>query len=279
MTEPTHKFDDNLLKLSKSKNLETAKKEWREIYREQREEKTGLCICQHTLKNIIYMYNISTKYTISVGTRCCKKFKLQIIKLNNNILENVISKMLINGEYKIINNIIEYTNNIQTQLIKYIRNEYENMTNLEKLKKLNNDIKILITEYDLKYLHDIYDEIMNKIINDEQLDREKTEKIHIKQIEFEKNRTERIKAKQIEFEKNKTERIKANQINQIEFEKKMELENSKFCYRCNKNLNNDNSTKYEKEITKIGILFACNICSSLINGWLNRGCQEKSFTY
>ena len=26
MTEPTHKFDDNLLKLSKSKNLETAKK-------------------------------------------------------------------------------------------------------------------------------------------------------------------------------------------------------------------------------------------------------------
>ena len=253
-----------MLELSKSKEIAIAKTEWREIYREKREEKTGLCICQHTLKNIIYMYNISTKYTISVGTRCCKKFKLQIIKLNNNILENVISKMLINGEYKIINNIIEYTNNIQTQLIKYIRNEYENMTNLEKLKKLNNDIKILITEYDLKYLHDIYDEIMNKIINDEQLDREKTEKIHIKQIEFEKNRTERIKA---------------NQINQIEFEKKMELENSKFCYRCNKNLNNDNSTKYETESTKIGILFACNICSSLINGWLNRGCQEKSFTY
>ena len=175
MTEPTHKFDDNLLKLSKSKNLETAKKEWRAIYREQREENTGLCICQHTLKNIIYMYNISTKYTISVGTRCCKKFKLQIIKLNNNILENVISKMLINGEYKIINNIIEYTNNIQTQLIKYIRNEYENMTNLEKLKKLNNDIKILITEYYLKEYFKV-----NKWENIKFVDQVKRHKIPIK---------------------------------------------------------------------------------------------------
>ena len=109
MSKPIYKFNINFLQLSKSKELEIAKTEWREIYREKREEKTGLCICQHTLKNIIYMYNIFTKHTISVGTTCCKKFKLKIIKINN-ILKKVISKMLINGEYKIINNILEYIN-------------------------------------------------------------------------------------------------------------------------------------------------------------------------
>ena len=232
MSEVIYKFNIHLLKLSKSKDLKIAKTEWREIYREKREEKTGLCICQHTLKNIIYMYNIFTKHTISVGTSCCKKFKLQIIKINN-ILENVICEMLIKGEYKIINNILEYTNNIKTQLIKYIRNQYENMTNLEQLKKFNNDIKILINEYDLKYLDDIYEEIMGKIVNEEKK----------------------------------------------EYEKKMELENFKFCCRCYKNLENDNIIIYDKEITTKCMLFACKTCSLLINNWLERGYKEKSFIY
>ena len=251
MSEPIYKFNINLLELSKSKEIAIAKIEWREIYREKREEKTGLCICQHTLKNIIYMYNIFTKHTISVGTTCCKKFKLQIIKINN-ILEKVISKMLINGEYKIINNILEYTNNIKTQLIKYIRNEYENMRNLEELKKFNNDIKILINDYDLTYLHDIYDEIMEKIINEEKK-------------EYEKMELEKSQIKQMQEKK--------------EYEK-LELDKLKFCCsRCNNNLENDNIIKYNEEITKKGVLFACKTCSLLINNWLDRGYKEKSFIY
>ena len=246
MSEPIYKFNINLLELSKSKEIAIAKTEWREIYREKREEKTGLCICQHTLKNIIYMYNIFTKHTISVGTTCCKKFKLQIIKINN-ILEKVISKMLINGEYKIIN-----TNNIKTQLIKYIRNEYENMRNLEELKKFNNDIKILINDYDLTYLHDIYDEIMEKIINEEKK-------------EYEKMELEKSQIKQMQEKK--------------EYEK-LELDKLKFCCsRCNNNLENDNIIKYNEEITKKGVLFACKTCSLLINNWLDRGYKEKSFIY
>jgi Mg2+/Co2+ transporter CorB len=47
------------------------------------------------------------------------------------------------------------------------------MTNLEQLKKFNNDIKILINEYDLKYLDDIYEEIMGKIVNEEKKEYEK----------------------------------------------------------------------------------------------------------
>lgn len=135
LSKMKYKFNENLLKLSKNKNLEFAKTEWREIYRESRTEKTGLCICQHRLKNIIYMYNIYTKYTITVGSDCCKKFNLQLVKLDNTILKNVIGQMLVRGEYEynIIDNILEYTNDIQNQLIKYIRNIYENEKILAKI--------------------------------------------------------------------------------------------------------------------------------------------------
>lgn len=269
MSEQIYKFNTHLLKLSKSKDLEIAKTEWREIYREKREEKTGLCICQHTLKNIIYMYNINTKHTISVGTSCCKKFKLQIIKINN-ILEKVISEMLINGEYKIINNILEYTNNIKTQLIKHIRNEYENMTNLENLKNLSSDIKILINDYDLTYLQDIYDKTMEKIINGEKKKYEK--KMELETLKLKQIQQKKEYEKKMELEKLKTQQKK-------EYKKNLELENLKICCRCHKNLENDNIIKYNEEITKKGVLFACKTCSLLINNWLERGYKEKSFTY
>jgi hypothetical protein len=130
MVEGKYKFDINLLQLSNSKDIKIAKTEWSEVCREYRKDYTGLCICQHTLKNIIYMYNKFTKYTISVGVGCCKKFNLQPVKINNTILQNVLRNMLIKGEYKIINNILEYTQNIETELINYITNKYKNILKL-----------------------------------------------------------------------------------------------------------------------------------------------------
>ena len=90
----------------------------------------------------------------------------------------------------------------------------------------------------MTYLQDIYDEIMKKIINEEQIE------------------IERINARQ-----------------------KKELEKSKFCCRCHQNLENENIIKYDEEITKKGILFACKNCGLLINHWLEKGNEENSFTY
>lgn len=165
MTTSKYKFNTNLLDLSKSNDLEIAKTEWLEIYTEQRTDKSGLCICQHKIKNIIFMYNIFTKFTICVGTNCCKKFNFKINKLNNNIFKNIMVKMIKNSDYKIINNIIEYTQDIELELIKCIRNEYNNnISKLENLKELNNEIKMLIDNYKLLYLHDIYNEVSDTII-------------------------------------------------------------------------------------------------------------------
>ncbi len=162
MEEPIHKFDINLLKLSESNVLQIAKTEWHKIYTEQREERTGLCICQHKLKNITYMYNIVTKHTIIVGTGCCKKFNFGKISLGNNMFKTVIQRAIERGEYKIIDNILEYTFDIQTQLIAYIRKEYEdNITNLKELTNIIIHIHKLRADYDLNYLKDILREIID----------------------------------------------------------------------------------------------------------------------
>ena len=216
MTEGKYKFDINLLQLSNSKDINIAKTEWFEVYREYRKEYTGLCICQHTLKNIIYMYNKFTKYTISVGVGCCKKFNLQPVKINNTILQNVLKNMLIKGEYKIINNILEYTQNIEIELINYITNKYKNILNvIDKLKELNKDIINLINEYDLKYLQDEYERILYYIIILEKAESLKEkERIKIEQIDKERIENEKIKIEQIEKERIENEKIE--QINKME---------------------------------------------------------------
>jgi hypothetical protein len=227
MSESRYKFDAHFLKLSRSDDLHMAKTEWRIIYREEREERTGLCICQHKIKNIIYMYNIFTKYTISVGSTCYKKINCEIINFNNSIFRNVMNKMIRKGKYKIINNILEYTNNIQAQLIKYIKNKYKkNIANTEKIKKLNGEIHDLINKYDLKYLQDLYDEINKQIVCAEnaKLEKEAKERIKLEKEANERVKLDREAKERIKLEKEAKERIKlevgANE--RIKFEKKAE---------------------------------------------------------
>ena len=183
-----YKFNTNLLKASKSINLEDAKKEWKIIYEEKREENDGLCICQRKVKNIIYMYNIQTQNTIIVGTVCCKKFEMNKDKLSNTILYNLLKNNLIKGEYTNINNIITYCNSVKEQLIQHIQEEFETIinnynqsknfwdnteyqenwnkisfSNDKKLKELSININELIQQYNLDYLKDIYLNIKNKL--------------------------------------------------------------------------------------------------------------------
>ena len=44
-----YKFENNLLKLSINTSIDGALIEWNEIYKEKRDEKSGLCICQHKI--------------------------------------------------------------------------------------------------------------------------------------------------------------------------------------------------------------------------------------
>ncbi len=201
-----YNFNKNLIKASYCKEIENAKKEWKIIYEENRDNPDGQCICQRKVKNVIYMYNIKSKNTIIVGSVCCKKFNMENDKLNNSILSTLFSDNLTKGEYINIDNIVVYCKSIEEQLRELIQNKYESfvkqyennnwydvLCNDHKyiindndyvplyLLNLADDINELIQKYDLKYLTDVYlliQKKINEIIKEgKQYDEEKVYKI------------------------------------------------------------------------------------------------------
>jgi hypothetical protein len=163
MSKAEYNFNHNLLKASFSKSLQEAKREWFEIYQEERINKDGLCICQrNNLKIIKYFYNIKTKNTIIVGSRCCKKFDFIVDKFKNKILEDLFKNIIIKGEYQVIDNIVEYTISVEEQLIEYFK-KYTITKNIPILKKITEDIKKIIDDYNFNYLNDIYNTLTNLI--------------------------------------------------------------------------------------------------------------------
>ena len=70
-----YKFEENLLKGSHSKKYDEAIKEWHEVMRVPfPKENPQLCICQHNIRDVIIIYNSTTKKTIFVGSGYIKKF-------------------------------------------------------------------------------------------------------------------------------------------------------------------------------------------------------------
>lgn len=199
--------------------------------------------------------------------------------LNNRILKIVLTNTLQNGEYKIINNILEYTYDVLTQLIKHIRYEYENnLTNLENLKELNYEIKHLIDVYYFKYLQSIYEELTNTIINEEKLiiERKEKERVELEKMEKDRIELEKKRIEQIQFEIKENERIRLetreNQRIELEKEKKDRVEfeiqerEKKECIKfyCNCSILKENvccceNPKYE--LVKLSNNFYCVTCN------------------
>jgi len=163
-------FEKNLLEVSYNNiNIIEAKKEWLKIYIDNRIDVSGTCICQHNIKYKIYMYNIHNNNTIMVGSTCCKKFNFGNKILDNEILREIFSNNISRGEYTIINNILEYTNNIRDQLINLFREKIlmtinlDKTQNYQKLLKIRNEVNELIYEFKIPYLNEIIDEIDEKL--------------------------------------------------------------------------------------------------------------------
>ena len=177
-----YKFDTNLIKASHSKDLETAKKEWKIIFTEKRDEIDGLCICQRKVKYVTYMYNIETQNTIIVGTKCREKFNMGEENIKNKILTQILRNNLEKGEYVNIDNILEYCKSVEEQLLKYIQDEFNVMLNQytesekywedmvkgecyipKSLIELLINTSELVEKYKLEYLGNVRSLIDNKI--------------------------------------------------------------------------------------------------------------------
>lgn len=204
MAKSERKFNLNLIALSVSKDLETAKEEWRFILKEKREKSTGLCICEHKLKNLNYILNIKNSNTICVGSGCCKKFKFGNNNINNQILQHVLDNAIQNHEYEIIDNILEYTIDIKTQLIEYIARLHSSyLYNSFELFNLTDSILNLIRHYDMDYLQDSYNEIEKSRLENEQLaKRQQLARLETYRIELDRiEQLDRIENKRLEDER------------------------------------------------------------------------------
>jgi len=184
-----YKFSTNLLRASSSQNIEDAKNEWYVIYDEVRDKIDGLCICQRKVKYVTYMFNVITKNTIIVGSKCSKKFNMNRNMLNNNILNNTMKNKLSKGEYINIDNIITYCKSIEEELLNHFLTEFD--TTIKKYRyydncsddnvndiiwvcfmedyyrdliKISCDMEELIQQYNLSYLTKLCKSIKNKIL-------------------------------------------------------------------------------------------------------------------
>jgi hypothetical protein len=234
--------ETNLLKLSKDKTIDIALTEWNKIYKEIRTEKSGVCICQHKIKNIYFLYNKHTKNIITVGSDCYKKFGLKLNgEIKNPILYKIFNKILSSGEYQLINDLVQYVNQIETELLKYIEKEYNNILKyslkINKLEDLLNNINDLIKNYDIEYLKEIYHEINNKILD---LNNKQEENSNLLQ----ENNNKKIFATQHPMENNKIYKNKY-------------IINNNYC-NCSIDICKCNNPRYE--IIKVNNQLFCENC-------------------
>jgi hypothetical protein len=154
-----YNFNNNLLKASISDNIEDAHKEWQVICTHDRNDTDAHCICGHVVKNVKYMYNIKNKKTIIVGCVCFKKFNLNNKKLSNKIFKNVLQKVLQKGEYKNIDDIDQYCENIKIELINHFKDRLDELklinsnNKADLLCQLKKEVDIIIQDYDINYLN------------------------------------------------------------------------------------------------------------------------------
>jgi hypothetical protein len=254
-----YKFDNNLLKLSSSKDLSEAKKEWHEVSREERDENTGVCICQHKIKNIIYMCN--KKYLIGVGTACYKKLEFDKLKptdaneIFKHIVEQYIPRKMNSGEYIQLDDIIKYANEIKKQLLDNITSKYEKRKDDYKLLlKLELDVKEMVEFYKLEYLRDIFVKINEqiKILLEQQEKQRKEEQERIRTAREEEAKEKELRINKLLEEKKERERIEKEEQEQIDRELQAEAYEIKRSEECKCgikfiNICKCNNPKYEKQ--------------------------------
>ena len=201
-TKAAYNFDEHIIGLSKTNDINKISEEWIECYRRELSTQSGHCICQRKIKHIIYMYNTFTKNFITVGTTCFSKFKGHIKSLKKSILVEIFNQRNTNSEYKLIDDIFIYSENIEQELITHIMNRIKKGGNLEILLI---NVKELIHEYGMSELVEIYN-----ILELHEKERQEKERQEKERQEKERERQEKERERQ-EKERERQEKEKERQ--------------------------------------------------------------------
>ena len=247
-----NKFESNLLSVSASTNIIKAKTEWSEIFTEKRAKRDGLCLCNHSLRNVIYLYNLKTNKTISVGVKCAETFNLII----NNKLDDTIKRILKDAiEKRTKKDIIIvdiFCEDVKQELIKICNGwliKYND--DIEQLCLIQIKIEYLINNQSVNYINDILIDVNNRI----KLLKEQ-EKVR---LNF------RAVLNMLTFEYvYKQEQLKINK--KAEQNKRyLYLIEQHLCFKCLNKINMISYTTYDDDFTNCGEFVCCNLCARIIN--------------
>lgn len=193
MKRTPHKFGEHLLQLSEGVTIETAIPEWEEVTRMKKEDKSGVCICQHRIQHIVYMFNTKTGYTISVGMGCLQKFKLHAPKMEKSVFQTKLVGFLQRGEYAIIENLIQYSKEVEKEMVDHFVDAIEIGNSVWSLESLLTEIQSLIEKYHLEYLSFVLELVTEKIKHvAEQNEKQERERLESLRLEREKQDKEEL---------------------------------------------------------------------------------------
>ena len=150
-----YNFEQNLLELSQSDDIDDALTEWRVINKnyEVLSEGKVVCICNKTIKRVHYVCNIQTNKFAYLGTGCVGKFRNKLTHITNKTLRNVFMDMISDGMYEQIFDLHEYSDEVKSRLINHFENDRNFKTLNDKLKEL----KELIDDHGCLFLTVLYD--------------------------------------------------------------------------------------------------------------------------
>jgi hypothetical protein len=145
-----HKFDKNILGLSKTKNVDELHLEWVAVGYEKTDGNDTRCICSRWIKYVYYFYNHVTNRTIAVGTACADKLK-EIIGRNGKArsVVNLCDLGLKPGIYTEITDLEAYSEEIRRQICALLRvhlgrcDAFELVDFIENPKLLLNDAGLI----------------------------------------------------------------------------------------------------------------------------------------
>ena len=188
-----YKFDENILKLSSTNDINQIGDEWVKIDSKSLSTPSGHCICQkNNIKHIIYCYNIITKTFITVGRECSTKFGKRIKRTGNPLIVDMFKQYIKDISYELIDDVFAYSENIKQKLEEHIEKQYKNRINLDEL--LSN-IKELIDDYGFVGLTELYTAI-NLTISRERMERCERERQERERCERERQEREQREREQ-----------------------------------------------------------------------------------
>ena len=108
-------------------------------------------------------------------------------ELEHPILKVIFTNALTKGQYKIINNVVEYALDIPKEVVNHIQFKLDIATTSFKLNELKEEVKRLIDDYKIDYLGDSFTNIENKLAN---IIKQENETIQKRQAEDEQRTAE-----------------------------------------------------------------------------------------